>query len=477
MYPLKYRLIFRFLISVLFIIFAYSIFLVFSKYQGDYLFIRQLMPFFFLVSAILIILSPITIGPNGHWIFFCFLSFVIFMLSSAAQNYTYNFQLLFLLGITLIIDLYHKKKVDKVERKDFVAQKIQEATNLLEADYRKSEKFNSALRERLNRYSRLREIGEAFSAKLLLEDIYRLAVEIAFDVIPNADSAVLFSVDEEKHNLILTKCKMSDKLPKVRSKNGDIFDHWVMKERQPINVLNIDKDFRFDYKPAALDRPFKSLISVPLINQSRISGILRVNSTQENEFTDDELRLLDFISDLVSSAINNAKFYKRTEELSITDSLTEFYNFRYMRQRLEDEVKRSKITCSDLSVIMIDIDHFKDYNDRYGHSAGDKVLVEISNIIRKIQNKGAITARYGGEEFVIIMPNADKDCAKLIAETIRKKVNEKTFLLRRKETKVSISAGVVSYVSGIGEAKELLKRADFCLYKAKKEGRNKICVG
>ncbi|MFH1644827.1 MAG: sensor domain-containing diguanylate cyclase [Candidatus Omnitrophota bacterium] len=477
MYPLKYRLIFRFLISILFFIFAYSIFLVFSKYQGDYLFVRQLMPFFIIVSAILIILSPITIGPSGHWVSFFLLSFIIFTLSSAAQNYAYNFQLFFLLGITLTINSYHKRRVDRVERKDFAAQKIQEATNLFEANYQKTEKLNTALRERLSRYSSLREIGESFSAKLMLEEILDLAVEIAFDVIPNADSAFLFTVDKPKHKLVFTTCKMASKFPKLKAKNGDIFDHWVMKERQPINVFNVAKDFRFDYKPIVSDRPFQSLISVPLISQSRIIGILRVNSAKENAFTDDELRLLDFISDLVSSAINNAKFYKKTEELSITDSLTDFYNFRYMKQRLEDEVKRSELTGSDLSIIMIDIDHFKDYNDRYGHSAGDKVLVEISNIIKKNQKKGAITARYGGEEFVVILPKADKDFAKVVAETIRKEVEQKTFLLRRKETSVSISAGVVSYTKGLGDMNELLKRADFCLYKAKKEGRNRICVG
>jgi len=386
--------------------------------------------------------------------------------------------MLVLLGISLNVHIFCNKKGESLEQKTIASQKLEEATNILNSKCRKTENLNLALSERLARYQGLREIGESFSAKIQLEEIYQLAVDTAYDVIPDSDMALLFMVDERSHKLLLVASKMSSRLPAIKSKNGDIFDRWVFKERQPLNVTDVETDFRFDYRPLSTERPFKSLISVPLISQSRIIGILRINGREIDTYSFDDLRLLDFISDVVSSAVNNARLYSTTEELSIRDSLTEFYNHRYLRQRLEEETKRAQITKTDLSLIMFDIDHFKDYNDKYGHSAGDKVLLGISRILKRNIGKGGIVARYGGEEFVIILPNTPKVTARLLAEHIREDISSFVFTLRRKETRVTISAGVVAYAYAdkVVDDEELIKKADFCLYKAKKEGRNRICV-
>jgi diguanylate cyclase (GGDEF)-like protein len=347
---------------------------------------------------------------------------------------------------------------------------------MLKSKKEKTERLNIALKDRLNRYRSLREIGESFSAKLSLDEIYCLGTETAYNVIPYSDAALLFMIDEQKQQLLLSASRIAGELPRIKSKNGDIFDEWVFKERQPLNVADVSEDFRFDYKPLPGDRPFTSLISVPLISPNRIIGIFRLNSQKKEAYTFDDLRLLDFVSDLVSSAVNNARLYKTTEELSIKDSLTGLYVHRYLKQRMAEEAKRSRLTKAPFSLIMVDIDHFKDYNDKYGHSAGDKVLIGIANIMQESTKDGYIIARYGGEEFVILMPNSDKEKARGLAEQIKKTVSSRSFILRREETRVTISAGVVSYSSDIKDEDEMLKRADFCLYKAKKEGRNRVCV-
>jgi diguanylate cyclase (GGDEF)-like protein len=126
---------------------------------------------------------------------------------------------------------------------------------------------------------------------------------------------------------------------------------------------------------------------------------------------------------------------------------------------------------------MIDIDHFKDYNDKYGHSAGDKVLLGISRILKSAEKKHAqLTARYGGEEFLLILPNVNNKGAFALAEQLRQEVSRQRFVLRREETVVTISAGVASYSQDMRDKDDLLKRSDFLLYKAKKEGRNKVCA-
>lgn len=455
----------------------YLILLGFSRYRTDYSLIHQVVPYTFILCGLAIISAPVIFGPYGPWLLLFISAVIISILSLGTARYIYHLQTLVFLGVCVNIHLFFRKKINILEKKTTQTEKVKEATNLLKSKRTKTEEFNNALSDRLKRYRSLKEIGETFSAKILLEDIYQLAVECTYNVIPDSDACVLFIVDEIKQQLQLTTSKASSELPRIKSKNGDIFDQWVFKERQPLNVPDINEDFRFDYKPLSGERQFSSLISVPLISQSRIIGILRLNSRQKNAYTFDDLRLLDFISDLVSSAINNAHLYKTTEELSIKDSLTGFYLHRYLKQRLDEETERARITRTPLSVIMIDIDHFKDYNDKYGHSAGDKVLVGISEIIRRNIKDGYIPARYGGEEFVIVLPNTDQETARLLAEKMREEISSYSFILRRKETKVTISAGVVSYSEEFKDKEELLKAADFCLYNAKKKGRNRVYAG
>jgi len=476
MYPLKHKLILIFLLIATSILFLCFVFACLTLSKADPSYVNNIIPYVLIFSSLLIILSPVIFGINVIWAILAISSIAIFLISGRLGRGAYNLQIPVVFAVSFVVHMFYKQKFAIVEKDITATQKVTESTNILKSLQEKASAANDALAERLERYRNLRHIGESFSAKLSLDEICKLAVETAFSMIPNSDAGLLFMVDETKQKFVLSASKFSSELPRIKSKNGDIFDQWVFKERQSLSVEDIEEDFRFDYKPLTRERPFASLISVPLITQSRITGILRLNSKDKKAYTFDDLRLLDFISDLVSSAINNARLYEKTEELSTKDSLTGFYIHRYLKERLSEEVDRARINNSLLSVIMIDVDHFKDYNDKYGHSAGDKVLLRISKIIRDRLKNGHIVARYGGEEFAILLPGVDKDKAVDITEDIRKEVESSKFVLRRNETKVTISAGVSVYSDDIKDKEELLKRADFCLYQAKKQGRNKVCV-
>ena len=477
MYPQKYKVALAVLLFIMLLSLIYFLFIGFSLFESNPAYLFNVIPYLVMLFACAIILSPILLKANGHWIYFFTGSSVIFALSMATRRYGYLFWLIVLLGITVTIYIFYKKRVDILKNKSNAMEKIKEAVNIVKFNHQQVGEFNSALSQRLDRYRSLREIGESFSARLSLEDICQLAVDTAYEMIPETDAAMLFLVDKNQQKLMLFMSKKASALPKIKSKTGDIFDKWVFKERQSLSVEDINEDFRFDYTPLSGERYFKSLISVPMISQSRITGLLRLNSREKNSYSFDDLRLLDFISDLTSSAINNARLYKTTEELSTKDSLTGFYINRYLKESLAKEVEKARVNKVPLSLIMIDIDHFKDYNDKYGHSAGDKVLIGVSRIIRNnAQKYSQLIARYGGEEFVVVLPNMPKDQARKLAEQIRSDVSERKFSLRRKETNVTISAGVASYSDEIVKSEELLKKTDFLLYKAKKEGRNKVCV-
>ncbi len=190
----------------------------------------------------------------------------------------------------------------------------------------------------------------------------------------------------------------------------------------------------------------------------------------------DDLRLLTIISDLAATALENAKLYHRIEELAIRDGLTGLYCQRYFKDRLaEDIVKVTRIN-QPLSLLILDIDDFKGYNDKYGHIAGDIVLKVIGDSLQSSLELGDLAARYGGEEFVIILFGKSKAEAQKFAESIRKKIESEKFVLRQAETHVTVSIGCATFPEDTNSREELIRFADGALYAAKKQGRNRVCL-
>ncbi len=167
---------------------------------------------------------------------------------------------------------------------------------------------------------------------------------------------------------------------------------------------------------------------------------------------------------------------EKLQELAITDGLTGLYNYRYFRERLLNEVARAERHGLNLSVVMMDIDFFKHYNDTHGHPAGDEVLRVIGEILRRNVRKIDVAARYGGEEFALILVETSGPNARLVADKLRKLVENYPFPHREEQPngRLTISAGVATYPEDGGNAEELIAAADQYLYEAKKTGRNRV---
>ena len=172
-----------------------------------------------------------------------------------------------------------------------------------------------------------------------------------------------------------------------------------------------------------------------------------------------------------------SQFYEQTQKLAITDGLTKLYNHRFFQEKLAQEFAHCEKNQRPLSLLMIDIDHFKTYNDTHGHPRGDLVLREIAQILGKSVRTSDIIARYGGEEFVIILPDTPKTGAVLLAERILTKVRNHKFSGKSEteNVRLTVSLGVASYPREAVRAEDLIEKADQKLYQAKNEGRNKIC--
>ncbi len=211
---------------------------------------------------------------------------------------------------------------------------------------------------------------------------------------------------------------------------------------------------------------------VPLISKGELNGIIvlgdRIN---RGIFVESEIEYILNIASLAGIAIHNAMLY----EMATTDMMTKLKIHHFFQTILIEEINRSLKYDRPLSLIMADIDHFKNFNDNYGHQAGDEVLKKVASIIKENIRLIDIAARYGGEEFVIILPKTDINEAIIVAERIRSCIEQTFFLFNEKSIGVTISMGITQFDSSIDPNKEtLIERADKALYHSKKEGRNRV---
>jgi diguanylate cyclase (GGDEF)-like protein len=213
-----------------------------------------------------------------------------------------------------------------------------------------------------------------------------------------------------------------------------------------------------------------ALLALPLVAKGRCFGVVNLHDKIDGgRFDESDESVLTTLAEIASVAFENSRLY----DLAITDGLTRLFIVRYFHQRLDEEITRTRRTSQPLSLLMLDIDHFKTVNDTYGHQSGDTVLVGLARIIRKVFREVDIPCRYGGEEFAVILPNTDEAGAVIVAERFRQAVAANVFPLPQGEITVTVSVGLSAY--RIGKLKEeMIREADAALYASKRQGRNRV---
>jgi diguanylate cyclase (GGDEF)-like protein len=396
-------------------------------------------------------------------------------LISIAANFQYVWNLpVFFITFSIINDQIKKRNYYShiIEAR---IEELRENMNLLTDGYERHKREAGILEKKEERYRSLKDVTGILSSTFSLDKVGEYIIDNALQVIGKTESALLFLVDTKKHELNLFGSRIESDVDKVKAKKGDILDEWVFKQRQCLLVEDIKKDFRFsEEKLQQYPRPFRSIISCPLIEEKKLIGVVRLEHSRPYNYTSEDLRLLDIICDLGAVSLRNAELYSDILELAITDGLTGLYLRRYFLDRVREELTRSLRSDLNCAFLMLDIDHFKNYNDKYGHTAGDIVLKTISKLLKRFADTG-IVCRYGGEEFTMILPETSKRKVKLIAEDIRKTIESETIDLRRTKTNVTISIGLATFPDDAKVMDELIQKADERLYKAKREGRNRVC--
>lgn len=258
---------------------------------------------------------------------------------------------------------------------------------------------------------------------------------------------------------------------------------WQILEQETLeiaedNIMSVSK-FEGNLRTQKLrsDSEIRSWLSAPLIHKDRSFGLLCVASTTENRFGPYHLEILYIVAGLAAKVIENARLSERLKQLATIDGLTNVYNHRTFQERLEEQFNLARRHKKAVSLIMLDIDHFKTFNDTYGHPIGDEVLKAVADTLKSALRDFDIVCRYGGEEFAVILPESTMKEAGIVAERLRLSIEQHTFTKGVLNLKITISLGVSEYPTGNQANREqLIVQADKMLYVAKLSGRNQaVC--
>lgn len=380
--------------------------------------------------------------------------------------------------VPLILVLIYRQNKKNINLLKIKKQDLFEKINLFEEAIAKEKLLISALDKRSSRYELLKQALDKFNQSLILEEVSRVVGEETFGLFGGSGNIIIYLINQEENRLEILSTKKIDPEFIIKEKNGDLFDEWVLRHNQPLLVEDTSKDFRFDAEriKSKISRKVGSVMIAPLATPQKFIGILRIESQYPAKFSSEDLRFLSTIANLASVSLENSLLYENTEELAIRDGLTGLYLRRFLNEHGKEEVQYALKQKNELSVFMIDIDHFKKYNDKFGHRYGDIVLLHIAELLKGIfHGQNYVVSRFGGEEFVVLLQKTGKTEAVKLAEDLRKSIQEGVIFLRRTPVKITVSIGVATYPDNANSWVELINQSDQAMYKAKQEGRNKVC--
>ena len=357
----------------------------------------------------------------------------------------------------------HKIETDHdliVAQEEIKYKKRLEAKSLLIA------KTNRTLENLVKDMSLLYEIGQGINQTIDLEQLYQEVIGV-FKRHLRLEHFSLMLWDSKEQVLKVKAAFGFEKqltVMQMTFQSGEGIAGEVLKTGKEIYVGDVRAEEKFQDKGL---ETHGSIFAVPLNYKGETLGVINFGREHPYAFGANDVKILTLVANQVSLAIANAKLYTQTRELSVTDELTGVFNRRHFAQVLQLEWKRAVRFKRELSLLMIDVDFFKRYNDTYGHLKGDEVLKGLGSLLTENLREVDTVARFGGEEFIVLLPDTDKRGALAVAEKLRHMVQEKI-------RSITISVGVANYPEDVTEMDDLIDHADIALYDAKDSGRNRV---
>ncbi|MDP8261443.1 MAG: GGDEF domain-containing protein [Candidatus Kappaea frigidicola] len=393
---------------------------------------------------------------------------VIFLLG--AESYLALF-----LGLSFVASFI----ISNENKKRFIKSKInfnneikkeKESINHCKEDNRKSKEHISEVSQQSQEIENLYEITKRMSAYLVFEDIFRILCSELKNTF-EFDDCRLIHINRIKGEMRLEE--VYDIPIESRIKDAKSYDSKIIEiideKRLHLSLPQAQKSAK-EYE-LILPLKIESLLAIPIYIDERIRSVVIVENMNPESFEKFSIVIGQF-----GLEMRKVRLYELVEKLAITDGLTGLLLRRHFLMSFEKELERLLVNKVELSVLMLDIDHFKKFNDRFGHLVGDGVLVKISDIIRNNTREIDLICRYGGEEFCLVLPETSKEGATAVGERIRKQIERENFMAEGEFTRASISIGVAASPDDSTEMLDLIDKADQALYKAKESGRNNTCV-
>jgi diguanylate cyclase (GGDEF)-like protein len=328
------------------------------------------------------------------------------------------------------------------------------------------------------------EIGKTLTSTLDIREVLRLIMQRVEELL-RAKNWSLLLVDEQHKELYveLAVGKGAEKLRQLRLPLEEGIAGWAAREGEPVLVPDVSADGRFSRRFDEMTGfTTRSVLAVPLRSKARTLGVIElVHSPEEGAggsgFTEADVRTLASIADYAAIALENARNFQRLEELTVVDDHTGLYNSRHLHRQLELEVARSGRFGRALSVIFLDLDHFKGVNDRHGHQSGSAMLREVGQVLKGNLRAIDVPVRYGGDEFVILLPETDRAQALLVASRLRSALKYHRFLEPRGlSLAVTASFGLATFPVDGRSGEEIMRQADAAMYRVKEGGRDGIAA-
>jgi len=318
----------------------------------------------------------------------------------------------------------------------------------------------------------LYETVKDLSSTLSVERVLQRLLDRTLEHLTAEIGSILLLGDDDQLRVMIAKGLPADVIERTEMRIGEGISGYVALHGQSLIVEDVEAHPTFRRRNR--ERYYTStLISAPLMRNGVLLGVININNKADHSpFEPHDLRLLEAIAAHASVALGNARKYEDTLRLSQIDGLTGLANHGHFYKTLEREIERARRYERGLTLAMLDIDHFKQYNDRNGHRAGDQALVAVARIIGDRSRAHDIVARYGGEEFAIILPETTLDGAHAFGDKLRTAIEG--ISLDGAEP-LTISVGVAAFGMNITATSQLVEAADAELYRAKSLGRNRTC--
>ena len=333
------------------------------------------------------------------------------------------------------------------------------------------EGINQGLQEGVLELYSLFDLSQILNSTVTLDELFTKALKRIADV-AQVESYALFLRDDTRGQVVGRAAEgEAVGLKDLVLERGEGLAGWVAEHR---TVRMASKDERLPDFPLGAG----SALGVPLVSRGHALGALLVFSPRPEAFSDRAVAFLSAVANQLAVALENARLYERTRDLSYRDGLTGLFNRRFFQDTLASEVGRSNRYTLPIALLMVDIDYFKSYNDTHGHLQGDSVLQGVANILLQNTRQTDVVARYGGEELAVILPMTAKEAAVAVAEKLRREVEVYPFPGNSTQPggRLTISVGVSGFPEDGDSPDLLLGAADVALYRAKQKGRNRVEV-